>query len=59
MKAKPIIKIQSDGTEVLSVCGWCWPGETVFQAFPNLRGYKISHGICPKHEIEFEKEEAV
>lgn len=34
-------------------CSWCHPGETIFGSFPDLRGNKISHGICPKHKAEF------
>lgn len=41
---------------VVSCCGWCYPGAQIIAAFPELNGKKISHGICPKHSAEFRKE---
>ena len=45
---------------VLVVCAWCWPGETVFQSHPELAKTCpiLSHGICQKHfdEIRLKKD---
>lgn len=41
---------------VVSCCGWCYPGEAILAAFPELAGRKISHGICQKHKAEMMKE---
>jgi len=34
---------------ILTVCGWCMPGNTVFERFPHYAGLglTVSHGICP------------
>ena len=32
----------------ISVCAWCFPGETILAACPELRrDVQISHGVCP------------
>lgn len=41
---------------VVACCGWCYPGEAILAAFPELAGRKISHGICPTHKTAFQKE---
>jgi len=34
----------------IAVCAWCFPGEKIFDVFPDLRGkVRISHGICQRH----------
>jgi hypothetical protein len=33
----------------IKVCAWCYPGEKIFDLFPDLRGQQISHTICPAH----------
>lgn len=38
------------GDGLISVCAWCFPGEKIFDIFPDLRGkVKLSHGICQQH----------
>jgi hypothetical protein len=35
----------------IKVCAWCYPGEKIFDLFPDLRGKaQISHSICPAHK---------
>lgn len=41
---------------VVSCCGWCYPGTQIISVFPELNGRKVSHGICPAHKIAFQKE---
>ena len=34
----------------IRVCAWCFPGQKIFDLFPDLRGQvEISHSICPAH----------
>jgi len=34
----------------IKVCAWCYPGEKIFDLFPDMRGQvEISHGICKAH----------
>lgn len=44
------------GPDVISCCGWCFPGSSIFTKYPALAGKKISHGICRVHKLAFEKE---
>lgn len=53
MSEKPY-KLMQDN--VVSCCGWCYPGQQIAAAFPEVSGMKISHGICPTHKVEFMKE---
>jgi hypothetical protein len=34
----------------IKVCAWCYPGNTIYDVFPDLRGMQISHSICPQHK---------
>ncbi|MGA2853892.1 MAG: hypothetical protein ABSE90_07175 [Verrucomicrobiota bacterium] len=35
----------------IKVCAWCYPGEKIFDTFPDLRGkVQISHSVCPAHK---------
>ena len=40
---------------MLSICAYCDPDKTIAQPLINS-GYKLSHGICPKHREEWFKE---
>lgn len=53
MNEKPFKLVEED---IVSCCSWCFPGSTIIAAFPELTGKKISHGICPKHMVDFRKE---
>ena len=45
-RASPVI-----GNGYANVCAWCWPGQSVFESYPELRRCTITHGICPEcHE---------
>lgn len=33
----------------ITVCAWCFPGETIYNLFPDLRGVQINHGMCQGH----------
>jgi hypothetical protein len=34
----------------ITVCAWCYPGEKIFDLFPDMRGkVQVSHGICKSH----------
>jgi hypothetical protein len=37
--------------EKLTVCCVCYPGNSVFNAYPELadKGLSVSHGICERH----------
>ena len=36
--------------KTIAVCAWCFPGEKIFDLFPDMRGkVQISHGICNAH----------
>ena len=38
----------------IKVCAWCYPGEKIFEQFPDLRGkVELSHSICPRHHQQF------
>jgi hypothetical protein len=37
----------------ISVCGYCYPGNTITALFPDLDGTKISHTICEAHKSRF------
>jgi len=39
-------------SNILAVCGWCWPGKTIFGEFPWLSYRQLSHGICKRHGAE-------
>jgi len=44
--------VTGDGS--ISVCAWCFPGEKIFDIFPDLRGkVRISHGICQAHALRY------
>jgi hypothetical protein len=49
MLSKTCNKLVGDGTKLAPfvVCAWCFPGETLFKAFPQCEGMAVSHGICP------------
>jgi hypothetical protein len=51
MTEKPLME-----DNVVSCCGWCYPGAQIIAAFPELSGRKISHGICAVHKAAFQKE---
>ena len=36
---------------LITVCCVCYPGNTVFEAFPHLAGLglQVSHGLCDRH----------
>lgn len=38
---------------IVSVCGDCFPGRSIFDIFPDLAGHDISHGICQRHMRRF------
>lgn len=38
------------GQPLLTVCAWCYPKDSIFEVAPQLRGLRISHGVCPAHE---------
>ena len=47
------------GTEImlgktLTICARCDPDRTLAQSITKA-GYKLTHGVCLKHEAEFEK----
>lgn len=48
---------QAPPTEIapgmIKVCSKCWPGNSVYEAYPQYQGFEISHGICPAHAKEF------
>jgi hypothetical protein len=37
---------------IIHVCGWCYPGKTVYLMFPDWEklNLPISHGICIAHK---------
>lgn len=37
----------------VTVCAWCYPGDSVLADYPWLKGLPLSHGICPAHREEF------
>ena len=37
------------GENLISVCMCCFPGRSIIERFPDLRGVNISHGICKAH----------
>jgi hypothetical protein len=46
-------EVVDDG--MIRVCAWCYPGEKIFDLFPDLRGkVEISHGICPAHKKQMQ-----
>lgn len=34
---------------IVTICAWCYPGYTVLETRPDLKGYRLSHGMCPHH----------
>jgi hypothetical protein len=47
-------EVVDDG--MIRVCAWCYPGEKIFDLFPDLRGkVKISHGMCQSHLTHFKE----
>ena len=41
----------------LSVCAWCYPGDSFYARFPWVRGdLKVSHSICGEHKRQVEME---
>jgi len=44
LKAAPVFVAPG----VVSVCAWCYPGQSIFSAHPDLQnaGVTITHGIC-------------
>lgn len=41
---------------MIKVCANCFPGESIFDLFPDLRGAKISHGACAGHRQKWIEE---
>lgn len=35
--------------DMISVCCECFPGRKIFEIFPDLSEYKLSHGMCHRH----------
>lgn len=46
-KSPPTIIEGGLPTDIVGVCAWCWPGESLFDVWPELRGRRLSHGQCP------------
>lgn len=35
--------------ECVCVCAACFPGSSIFNLFPDLKGSQLSHGYCRPH----------
>lgn len=51
---KILKQVSTDNEQIVTVCAWCCPGESIFELYPQLKfaGVKISHGICPEHKAQ-------
>ena len=36
--------------DLVKVCPWCWPLDSIKERFPHLKPRRIIHRICSKHE---------
>jgi hypothetical protein len=43
----------------VTVCMWCFPGDSILSLFPDLKGLAISHGICQRHSDRWMSELAL
>jgi hypothetical protein len=51
------IELVPDHVGWLSICAWCYPGQSFFERFPEVRGkLTISHSICDDHHRQFEQQ---
>lgn len=44
---------------MVSVCCCCFPGDSIFSLFPDLKGSELSHGICPRHAARWKADLAI
>lgn len=35
---------------MVTVCGWCYPSDSILEVAPQFKGLRISHGICDAHK---------
>ena len=50
------MKYKIKGENFISVCSFCFPGNTILAACPELSpAVQISHGVCPACAAEFTK----
>lgn len=56
MNAKAYTISNTDGERIAHACAWCFPGAKLVEAFPELAGLKISHGMCKPHLASFRAE---
>ncbi len=48
-------KVVSKG--LISVCMFCFPKQTIFDRYPDLKNYyEVSHGICKQHHAQMKAE---
>lgn len=45
MNAPYVIK-ECDGKRYVSCCANCFPGNKIWEAYPELKGLDVSHGVC-------------
>jgi len=45
----PYLKLDAG---IVTVCAWCYPGASILNVAPELKGMRISHDVCPDHKAQ-------